>query len=115
MRSRIFVRGLEVPCRIGVSEEERARPRTLIVDVELEVDMEGAATSDDIAMALDYRRVRDTVMEVAGSREFRLVESFARDCAIALSNLGGVRSLRIRVEKPRAMRGAAGAGVEVEM
>jgi len=115
MHSRIFVRGLEVPCRIGISEEERAQSRTLLVDVELEVDIEEAAISDDIAMTLDYRRVRDTVMEVAGSHEFRLVESFARNCAIALSNLRGVRSLRIRVEKPYAPRGAAGAGVEVEM
>ncbi|MGC8970458.1 MAG: dihydroneopterin aldolase [Conexivisphaera sp.] len=115
MRSRIFVRGLAVECRIGVSGEERVTPRPLRVDVELEVDVEAAAEADDLRLTVDYRKVRDVVRGVAGSREFRLVESFAREVALALSGLDGVTSVRVRVEKPGVPRGAEGAGVEVEL
>ncbi|MGC8613853.1 MAG: dihydroneopterin aldolase [Conexivisphaera sp.] len=115
MRSSVFVRNLRIPCRIGVSEEERIRRTELVVDVELGVDVERAAASDSIEDAVDYRRVREVLLDVAASREFRLVESFAVEGARALASIGGVVSLRIRVEKPGVPAGAAGAGVEIEM
>ena len=115
MHSRIFVRGLRIPCRIGVSDEERARASELLVDVELEVDVRRAASSDNIEDTIDYRAVREILLEVAASREFRLVESFAVEGARALASVNGVRSVRIKVEKPGVPLGAAGAGVEVEM
>ena len=38
-RSQIFLEGLAVTCRIGVPEEERAKPQELWLDVELEVSV----------------------------------------------------------------------------
>ncbi len=115
MRSKIFVRGLMVPCRIGVTESERARQTILRVDLELLVDVEDAATSDDLEQSVDYRSARDLVLEVAGSREFKLLESFAYQVSLALRSLKGVEGVRVRVEKPGAPEGAEGAGVELEL
>ena len=44
---RILIADLPVSCRIGVPEDERAELQELRVDVELELDIRDASSTDD--------------------------------------------------------------------
>ncbi len=75
--NKIRIESLEVPCKIGVSEEERSAPQQLIITVELAFDFSKAAQSSLIQDTIDYVEVASFIREQAKTRPFELLESLA--------------------------------------
>ena len=82
----------------GVLAHERRDGQRFLVDVELDVGEAGS--SDELAEAVDYRDVVETVRQVSDARAYSLLEGLATAMADAL--LGGFRVERVsvRVRKP---------------
>ncbi len=111
----VFVHRLEVACRVGVSEAERRVPRRLLLDLEAQVDCRPAAATDDVAFAVDYAALADTARQVAGEKEYRLLESLAEALISRIfSRFPQVRSVRVRASKRAAVAGARAVGVELQ-
>ena len=105
----VFVRDLRIDAVIGVYAWERDIRQTLIFDLEMAVDLERAAASDDLADAVDYKAVSDRLRAFVGASRFQLVETLAVRCAALVRDEFGVGWLRLTVNK----RGAVGAGTDV--
>ena len=66
----LFLEGLEVPCRVGCTPEERATPQSLRVAVQLHCDnLQRAGETDDLAATVDYRVATDMI--AASPRSWR--------------------------------------------
>ncbi|HEX5136715.1 MAG TPA: dihydroneopterin aldolase [Planctomycetota bacterium] len=110
----VFVRDLSVETVIGVAEHERAEPREVLVNLEMEVDLDAAAASDDLAHAIDYAAVADAVRAHALESRFRLLEAFAASIAqLVLARFPGVDAVSVKVEKAWAVPGARSVGVRL--
>ena len=83
----LFLEGLEVPCRVGCTDPERATPQSLRVDMRLYcASLRDAAIADDLERTVDYRLAGDLIDAVQG-REFLLIERVAEELAeVALKN-----------------------------
>jgi FolB domain-containing protein len=115
VKDRVFLRGLECRCLIGVDAEERLGLRPLRIDVEIDTDCREAGHSDEITAALDYRAVAERVKAVCAASSFRLLEALAESLAmIILGEFAGAEAVRVRIVKPGAVVGVAEAGVEIE-
>jgi dihydroneopterin aldolase len=77
MADRITVRGLRLEGRVGVPDEERATPQLLEIDVELEVDLDAAARSDELADTVDYGPLIELCRRTLDRGEFKLLEGLA--------------------------------------
>ena len=53
----LIIRDLEAQCHLGVTEEERARPQAVAIDLELSIDASWAAARDDVRSAIEYARL----------------------------------------------------------
>ncbi|HEY7947894.1 MAG TPA: dihydroneopterin aldolase [Acidimicrobiales bacterium] len=98
---RIEVRGLRLLGVHGVLPEERSRAQPFEVDLDLEIDMAGAALSDDLADTADYGAAIQTVADVVGAAPHDLLESLAGAIADALLADGRIRSATVAVRKLR--------------
>lgn len=108
----VFLRDLSVETVIGVGEEERAAPREVLLDVEMEADLGAAAGSDDLAHAIDYAAVAETVRAHAKASRFRLLEALAGSIAdLVLGRFGAVQAVTVRARKESAVPGARAVGV----
>ena len=96
----IELHGIELHAFHGVLERERAEGQRILVDLELEVADEAAATSDRIEDAVDYRDVVAAVVEVAEGGRYDLLEAVATALADALLERFPLTRARIRVRKP---------------
>ena len=81
---------------IGVYEWEREIEQTLVFSVDMAADVAAAAASDDIADALDYSSVAQTIRTVVTDGKFQLIETAAERVAERL--LAGYRLAWVRVE-----------------
>lgn len=77
----IIIRELEVSYRVGVPEVERAIPQRLLLSLDLELDLSGAAASDDLGHTIDYYVVTRQLLEYGKGRSWRLIEKLAADLA----------------------------------
>ncbi|PLS85328.1 MAG: dihydroneopterin aldolase [Actinobacteria bacterium] len=110
---RARVEALEVHVRCGVSEEERALPQTLLIDLEYAYE---AAGKDDIAGVVDYGLLLVEVASRLEREEFKLLETAARMVGgHVLSTFPAVREVSVSVTKPRVpvMRSLSGVSVSV--
>lgn len=111
----ILLSGLEAPCRCGVTDEERAEPQTLLLDVRLTPLIVSDYADDDLAGTVDYGRVAAVAVATAAERPYRLLERLATEIADRLWHAHELAELHVAVRKQAPPVGAptAAAGAEV--
>jgi dihydroneopterin aldolase len=98
----VSVRDLSVAAVIGVRPWERETEQTLLVSVDMTADVRKAAMSDDLADALDYSAVAETIAAVLRDGKFRLIETAAERIAGRLLADFPLNWLRLELRKPIA-------------
>ncbi|MCC5886135.1 MAG: dihydroneopterin aldolase [Gammaproteobacteria bacterium] len=114
MTDRLEINNLAVPTRIGVHSWERRVRQTLLIDVELPVDIRPAAGGDDLTLALDYTAVAARVRAFGADSERLLIETFAEDLAADLLGAFGLAWVKLSVQKPGAIGDAAPVRLSIE-
>ena len=100
MTDYVSVRDLAVAAVIGVHDWEREVEQALIVSVDMASDVRAAAATDDLADALDYSAVAQTITAVLREGRFRLIETAAERIAGRLLADYGLSWLRLEIRKP---------------
>ena len=77
----ITIVDLEVFYRVGVTEEERARPQRLLLTIDMKFDFSSAAVSGRVGRTIDYQEVAKHLFKLGEARNWRLIESVATDIA----------------------------------
>jgi FolB domain-containing protein len=114
MTDEIQIRDLLIRGVLGVNDWEREQPQDILVNLTLLADLQRAGATDDIADTVNYRTVaKKVIAHVETARRFT-VEALAADIARICLAEPGVERVRVRVEKPGALRFARSVGVEIE-
>ncbi|MDA8118845.1 dihydroneopterin aldolase [Acidiferrobacter thiooxydans] len=110
----LYLHDLRVDCIIGIWDWERQTRQTIVLDLDMGVDIRAAATSDDLRDTLDYKAVAKRVIAFVEASEFRLVETLAERVAGLILREFPVPWLRLRLDKHGAIRGAGQVGLVIE-
>jgi len=102
----IAVRGITAFGRAGVNPGEQDLPQRFDVDVELEVDLERSAHTDQLTDTYDYGKVHDVVVEVITTARFGLLERLAQEIARRILQEDRVHAVTITIAKPGILDGA---------
>ncbi len=113
-QDRILIKDLLVRGIIGLNDWEREKKQDILLNLELQVETRRAAESDDIEDSLNYRSLTKAIVQHVESSSRFLVEALAADIArIAIVDFGA-KGVKVRLEKPGALRFAKSVGVEIE-
>ncbi len=110
---RILMSDLTLPCRIGVTEEERAERQRLRFNIRLEV-RPGPPREDTITEVVDYGRLVARIRDVCAEVEVRLLESLSERIAQACFLDERVIGASVRIEKLDRYPDVGGIGSEFE-
>ncbi len=110
----VIIKDLLVRGIIGITERERERPQDILINVVLFTDISRAAQTDAIEDCVDYSKVAKKLTAHAESVGRQTVEALVTDLAQICLEQTGVQGVRIRVEKPGAVRFSRSVGVEIE-
>jgi FolB domain-containing protein len=111
---RIFITDLVARGVIGISEAERQKPQEILINLELFVNTHKAGKSDNLEDSVNYRTIAKRVLAHAETAARQTVEALAADLARLCLEEAGVEKVRVRVEKPGAVRFSRSVGVEIE-
>jgi FolB domain-containing protein len=111
---RIEIRDLLLRGILGINPEERDKPQDILVNLTLFADLSRAGASDSIDDTVNYRTITKRLIEHVERVGRFTVEALAADIARLCLEDERVAGVRVRVEKPGALRFARSVGVEIE-
>lgn len=109
-----IIKDLLIRGYIGISEAERSQPQDILVNLSLFGDTSRAGDSDLIDDCINYRTVAKKTIAYVERATRLTVEALAADISRICLEEPGVEGVKVRVEKPGAVRFARSVGVEIE-
>jgi 7,8-dihydroneopterin aldolase/epimerase/oxygenase len=92
--------GLRFDANLGILETEKTKPQPIQVDAQLNLGTQPLSPQDDeINHVLDYRRVRQIIIDECTERHINLLESLIGKVAQRLMLLPGVVGVRVKIAK----------------
>ena len=92
--------GLRFDASLGILESEKIAPQPIQVDAELSLGPQPLLPhDDDIHHVLDYRKVRQIIINECTAEHVNLLESLIGKLAHRLMQLPGVLGVRVRIAK----------------
>ena len=95
----IEVRRLRVSTFIGVPDDERAEPQTVLITVRMTPSQDFDGLSDEISRTVDYHAVALEIQALAAARPRRLIETLAVEIAGRLLASHPLRHVAVSIEK----------------
>jgi dihydroneopterin aldolase len=92
--------GLRFDANLGILEQEKKAPQPIQVDAELNQGQQPLLPrDDDINHVLDYRKVRQIIIDECTAEHVNLLESLIGKLARRLMQLPGVVGVRVKITK----------------
>jgi FolB domain-containing protein len=110
----VLIKDLLVRGIIGINDWERVTPQDILINIVLFADLQRAGDTDNIADCVNYRTVAKKVQAHTETARRLTVEALAADIARLCLEDPNVHKVRVRVEKPGAVRYSQSVGVEIE-
>lgn len=102
MSDRITLKGISAKGFHGVLDFEKRDGQTFVVDVEMEVDLAPAGTSDDLTDTVNYAEVASDIVELVEGESLDLIEALADQIATKVLTRPLVEAVIVTVHKPQA-------------
>ena len=92
--------GLRFDANLGILDAEKTAPQPIQVDAELSLGTQPLLPEDDdIGHVLDYRKVRQIIIDECQAEHVNLLESLIGKLAHRLMQLPGVLGVRVKIAK----------------
>ena len=92
--------GLRFNANLGILEHEKTAPQPIQVDAELNLGTQPLVPADDdIHHVLDYRKVRQIIINECTAEHVNLLESLIGKLTHRLMQLPGVLGVRVKIAK----------------
>jgi FolB domain-containing protein len=107
------INGLAAYCVIGANEWERNIKQKVIIDVNLWVGEEEALHSDKLEDAVNYKKLKDDILQFVSASSYHLIEALAYNVAKLCLKENKVNKVKVKVSKPGSISYAEGAAFEI--
>ena len=99
---KIYITGLPLLTVIGTRPEERDLQQKIMLDLEIDIDLEKAAGSDNLFDTIDYSEIEEKMVKLAEESHFYLIEAFAGKVADIVLSYEKTTACTVTVTKPNA-------------
>ena len=115
VKRRIYFERLALQAHIGILEHERQGSQPIYIDAQFDMLVHQPSDDNDISSVLDYRLLRQHMIQVCTTRHVNLLETLIEElCASIFARFPSIVWLKIRIGKPEAFADCAVVGIEVE-
>jgi FolB domain-containing protein len=110
---KIYITDLLLKCIIGLNDDERTHKQDVLINITLYADLSRPCQSDRIEDSIDYKHIKKHMIALVEASHFYLIERLAEVIAQSCLAHISVKAVRVKVDKPGALRYAKSVGVEI--
>ena len=98
---------------IGIHEHEKIKKQKIKFNIVIDVDQNVLPNEEDIKSIVDYEKITNKLENLVKNKKYNFLESLAEDSFKEIFEDKRINSVKIKIEKPDAIKNADSVGVEV--
>ena len=113
IRRRVFIKDFVIKEIIGIHEHEKIKKQKIIFNIVIDVDQDVIANENDIKSVVDYEKITNKLKNLVKNKKYNFLESLAEDSFNEIFKDKRINSIKVKIEKPNAIKNAGSVGIEV--
>ena len=109
----VFIKDFIIQEIIGIHEHEKMKKQKIKFNIVIDVDQNTYSDEKDIKSIVDYEKITNKLENLAKSKKYNFLESLAEDSFKEIFVDKRINSVKIKIEKPEAIKDVGSVGVEV--
>ena len=109
----VFIKDFIIEEIIGVHEHEKIKKQKIKFNIVVNVNQNTVPDEKDIKSIVDYEKITNKLENLAKNKKYNFLESLAEDSFKEIFEDKRINSVKIKIEKPDAIKNADSVGVEV--
>ena len=113
IRRTVFIKDFIIQEIIGVHEHEKTKKQKIKFNIVVNVNQSTVPDEKDIKSIVDYEKITNKLENLVKNKKYNFLENLAEDSFKEIFEDKRINSVKIKIEKPDAIKNADSVGVEV--
>ena len=113
IRRTVFIKDFIIEEIIGIHEHEKTKKQKIKFNIVVNVNQNTVPDEKDIKSIVDYEKITNKLENLVKNKKYNFLESLAEDSFKEIFEDKRINSVKIKIEKPDAIKNADSVGVEV--
>jgi len=113
IRRTVFIKDFIIQEIIGIHEHEKTKKQKIKFNIVVNVNQNTVPDEKDIKSIVDYEKITNKLENLVKNKKYNFLESLAEDSFEEIFEDKRINSVKIKIEKPDAIKNADSVGVEV--
>ena len=109
----VFIKNFIIEEIIGIHEHEKIKKQKIKFNIVLDVNQSSIPDEKNIKSIVDYEKITNKLERLAKNKKYNFLESLAEDSFKEIFEDKRINAVKIKIEKPEAIKNAKSVGVEV--
>ena len=98
---------------IGIHKHEKINKQKIIFNIVIDINQNTLPNESNISSIVDYEKITNKLESLAKNKNYNFLESLAEDSFKEIFEDKRINSVKIRIEKPEAIKNSKSVGVEI--
>ena len=113
IRRTILIKDFFINEIIGIHAHEKINKQKIIFNIVIDVNQNTLPDENDLSSVVDYEKITNKLENLAKNKNYNFLESLAEDSFSEIFADNRINSVKIKIEKPDAIKSADSVGIEV--
>ena len=113
IRRSVFIKDFIIQEIIGIHEHEKIEKQKIKFNIVIDVNQNNLPDEKDIKSIVNYEKITNKLENLVKNKKYNFLESLAEDSFKEIFEDKRINSVKIKIEKPDAIKNADSVGVEV--
>ena len=109
----IFIKDFIIHEIIGIHDHEKAKKQKIKFNIVINVNQNTLPNEKDLRSIINYEKITKKLKNLVKNKKYNFLESLAEDSFVEIFKDKRISSVKIKIEKPDAIKNASSAGVEI--
>ena len=109
----IFIKDFIIHEIIGIHDYEKAKKQKIKFNIVIDVNQNTLPNEKDLRSIINYEKITKKLENLVKNKKYNFLESLAEDSFVEIFEDKRISSVKIKIEKPDAIKNASSAGVDI--
>ena len=109
----IFIKDFIIHEIIGIHDYEKTKKQKIKFNIVIDVNQNTLPNEQDLRSIINYEKITKKLKNLVKNKKYNFLESLAEDSFVEIFKDKRISSVKIKIEKPDAIKNASSAGVEI--